>query len=183
MRWAYPVKRANPETFIEAFCVLMAFVGKRPKILRVDAGSNYTSDEVKKFCLQLEIQIQTAVVKAPHQIAQGGRTHGVLMSTTRAIMHFAYARYELWALGIKYAAVLNNHMAVDYTSHDDAHVPWMSLSSSLDLEHLYIFGCLVIMHQGKDDVDDGKLDPRGVAGCFVGWGLHAGFCRRPISKW
>ena len=174
MRWAYPVKRADTETFIEAFRDLMAFVGKRPKILRVDAGSNYTSDEVKKFCSQLGIQIQTAVVKAPHQIAQGERTHGVLMSTTRAIMHFAYARYELWALGIKYSAVLNNHMAVDYTSHDDAHVPWMSLSSSLDYEHLYIFGCLVIMHQGKDEVNDGKLDPRGVAGCFVGWGLQDG---------
>ena len=63
------------------------------------------------YVFQLEIQIQTAVVKALHQIAQGERTHGgVLMSTTRAIMHFAYARYELWALGIKYAAVLNNHM-------------------------------------------------------------------------
>ena len=157
MCWAYPVKHADSETFIEAFRELMAFIGKRPKVLRVDAGNNYTSDEVKKFCLQLEIQIQTAVVKAPHQIAQGGRTHGVLMSTTRAIMNFAYARYELWALGIKYAAVLNNHMAVDYTSHDDAHVPWMSLSSSLDLEHLYIFGCLVIMHQGKDESTTASL--------------------------
>ena len=41
------------------------------------------------------------------------------MSTTRAIIHFAYARYELWALGIKHSAVLNNHIAVDYTPHDD----------------------------------------------------------------
>ena len=118
--------------------------------------------------MQLKIQTQTAAAKAPHQIAQGERTHGDLMSTTRAIMHFSFARYELWALGIKYAAVLNDHMAVDYTSHDDAHVPWMSLSYSLDFEHRYIFGCLVIMQQGKDEVDDGKLDPRGVAGCVVG---------------
>ena len=51
-------------------------------------------------------------------------------------------------------------------SHDDAHVPWMSLSSSLDYEHLYVFGCLVTMHQGKDEVDDGKLDPRGIAVFF-----------------
>ena len=65
-------------------------------------------------------------------------------------------------------------MAVDYTSHNDAHVPWMSLSSSLDYEHLYIFGCLVIMQQGKDEVNDGKLDPRGIIGCFVGWGLQDG---------
>ena len=89
-------------------------------------------------------------------------------------MHFAYARYELWALGIKYAAVLNNHMAVDYTSHDDAHVPRVFLSASLDYANLYIFGCLVIMHQGKEEVGDGKLDPRGVAGCFVGWGSQEG---------
>ena len=101
IRWAYPVKRADSDTFIEAFRDLMAFVGKKPKFLRVDAGSNYTSEEVEKCCLHLGIQIQTAVVKAPHQIAQGERTHGVLMSTTRAIMHFACARYELWALGIK----------------------------------------------------------------------------------
>ena len=120
MRWAYPVKRADSETFIEAFRALTAFVGKKPKTLRVDAGSSYTSDQVEIFFLQLQIQIQTAAVKAPRQIAQGERTHGVLMSTRRAIMHFSFARYELWALGIKYAAVLNNHVAVDYTSHDDA---------------------------------------------------------------
>ena len=27
---------------------------------------------------------------------------------------------------------------------------------------------------GQGEVDDGKLDPRGVAGCFVGWGLQEG---------
>ena len=63
--------------------------------------------------------------QSPHQIAQGERTDGVLMSTTRAIMYFRLldtsSCNELWALGIRYAAVLNNHMAVDYTSHDDAH--------------------------------------------------------------
>ena len=57
MRWAYPAKRADTKAFIEAFRDLMAFVGKRPKIVRVDAGSNYTSDEVKKFCSQLGVQI------------------------------------------------------------------------------------------------------------------------------
>ena len=94
-RWAYSVKHADSDIFIEAFCALMAFVERKPNIVRVDAGSNYTSDEVEKFCLQLKIQTQTAAVKAPHQIAQGGRTHSALMSTTRAIVHFSFARYEL----------------------------------------------------------------------------------------
>ena len=107
------------------------------------------------------MQIQTAVVKA------NARCFDVDHSCEYAL--FMRSIYELWALSIKNcAAVLNNHRAVDYTSHDDAHLPWISLSSSLDFEHLYLFGCLVIMHQGKAEVNDGKLDPRGVAGCFVG---------------
>ena len=71
MRWAYPVKRAGSDTFIEAFRELMAFFGKVPKMLRVDAGSNYTSEEVRKFCRQLQIQIQRRLLKPPIKLLRG----------------------------------------------------------------------------------------------------------------
>jgi hypothetical protein len=174
IRFAYPVRSADADTFLLVFRQLITFIGRKPKILRVDMGSNYMSDEVKKFCTLMEIDLQSAVVAAPHQIAQDERNHGVLLSTMRAIMLFSRAYYPLWALALKYSCILNNHMATDYTDDEKAFIPWQSVIKSLDVKQLYIFGCLIIMHASKEQVEDGKLDPRGVPAVFVGWGIQEG---------
>jgi hypothetical protein len=178
LRFVYPVTRADADCFIEVLTAFLAFVVSLPKmfvmrILRADAGSVYTAKKVREFLASRGIFLQIAAPQAPHQISAAERNHGVLLCTMRAIMAFCNAPNGFWALALKYAAVLNNHMAVDYQS-GSPQIPWLAVGGRLDLDALLIFGCLVILVKTKAQVDDGKLSQRGVVAVFVGWALDDG---------
>ena len=178
MRFAYPVERADTDSFLAVLTQFLAFIGRQPKVMvlqvvRTDAGTNYTDVRVRNFLQQRGITMQIASVATPHQIAQGERNHGVLLPTMRAIMAFAGASNKLWAFAIRYAAVLCNHMATDYNTQQ-AFIPWMKIVQKLDWPSLLPFGCQVTKFVSKQDAEDGKASPRGVVGVFVGVGIFEG---------
>ena len=84
------------------------------KILRADQGSNYTSSTVRHFLAARGIKLLLAAVHTPHQIRVVETARSVINSTMRAIMYFANAPREIWALGCRYSALLNNMMATRY---------------------------------------------------------------------
>ena len=141
--------------------------------MRADAGSCYTSSKVKAFLISKGSTVQVAAPQAPHQISIAERNHGVLLNTMRAIMHFSCSYNELWALALKYSAVLNNYMAADYNT-SAPFIPWLKTGCALDVGSLYPFGCLVLVQRTKAQVDDGKLSPRAEVGAFVGWAVQDG---------
>ena len=179
LRFTYPVADASGETFVEVISHFLAFVGELPgefvlKIARADMGSNYTSKHVRKFLERKGIRMQFAAVQTPHMIRRGELNHAIINATMRAIMSFANAPRETWALARKYACVLNNYLATKYNT-PEVFVPWYQIPGmTLDVDALLPFGCLVIAHKAKEQVEDGYCDQRGVAGAFVGWSLHDG---------
>ena len=146
----------------------------RDSITRADQGSNYTSNAVKKFLNEKGIRLQLAAIHTPHQIRRGELNHAILNATMRAIMMFAHAPRNTWALARRYAALLNNFLATKYNKPDECMVPWNELDISLDQDALLPFGCQVVVHRAKEQVDDGHVDGRGLAGCFVGWKILEG---------
>ena len=178
LRFVYPVTDASAETFVEVLTQFIALIGIIPgqfvlKIVRADQGSNYKSKLVQQFLNRKGVSVQYAAVHTPHMIRRGEANHAILNATMRSIMSFAYAPRNTWALARKYSAVLNNFLATKYNT-PGVFVPWHKLGVPLDVEGLLPFGCLVIMHKAKEQVDDGYVDQRGEYGVFVGWAHQEG---------
>ena len=179
LRFVYPVTDASAETFVEVMQQFIVFVGQVPgefvfKIMRADHGSNYTSKHVRKFLQRNGIRMQLSAVATPHMIRRGELNHAILNATMRAIMSFANAPRNTWALARKWAAVLNNFLATKYNT-PDAFVPWYSVEGvTMDVDAMLPFGCLVVVHKAKEQVQDGYCDQRGEAGAFVGWAYQEG---------
>ena len=173
-RFVYSVTDASAATFVKVLEQFIAFIGTIPgsfviKILRADQGSNYTSSTVRQFLAARGIKLQLAAVHTPHQIRVVETAHSVINSTMRAIMYFANAPREIWALGRRYSALLNNMMATRYNQGSKAIIPLLALGVKIDFASLLPFGCLVMCHRAKEQVKDGYCDTRGVEGAFVGY--------------
>ena len=84
-------------------------------------------------------------------------------------MYFANAPREIWALGRRYSALLNNMMATRYNQGSKAIIPLLALGVKIDFASLLPFGCLVMCHRAKEQVKDGYCDTCGVEGAFVGY--------------
>jgi hypothetical protein len=63
--------------------------------------------------------------------------------------------------------MLHNVTAVDYNTAEPV-IPYHATDQPIDTNLLLPFGCLIIVHRDKDQVNDGKLDPRGLFGVFIG---------------
>ena len=124
---------------------------------------------MRQFLAARGIKLQLAAVHTPHQIRVVETAHSVINSTMRAIMYFANAPREIWALGRRYSALLNNMMATRYNQGSKAIIPLLALGVKIDFASLLPFGCLVMCHRAKEQVKDGYCDTRGVEGAFVGY--------------
>jgi transposase InsO family protein len=168
MAWSYPVMDASADTFLVVLNDLLARLHRfKVSIIRADAGSNYSANKVRTHCESRGIKLETAVVKAPHQIQIAEKNHDILLSTMRALMSFANAPYRLWANCIVWTCMLHNVSAIDYGT-SVAVIPYHATNQTIDTNLLLPFGCLIIVHRDKDQVNDGKLDPRGLYGVFIG---------------
>jgi hypothetical protein len=167
LAWTFPVRDAGADTFLKVLLTFLA-VNTRFKIgiIRADAGSNYTAPRVRTFLEHRKIKLEICIIAAPHQIGLAERNHGVLLPTVRALMAFANAPYRLWACCLRWTCMLHNVSAVDYKTQP--RIPFHILDKSIDNNLLIPFGCLVTIHRDKSQVHDGKLDPRGVFGAFIG---------------
>ena len=173
-RFVYSVTDASAATFIKVLEMFIAFIGSVPggfvlKIVRADQGSNYTSKAVRQFLSARGIKLQLAAVHTPHQIRVVETAHAVVNATMRAIMHFANAPREMWAVARRYSALLNNIMATRCNQASKAVIPLLALNVKIDYASLLPFGCLIMCHRAKEQVTDGYCDTRGVAGAFVGY--------------
>jgi hypothetical protein len=63
--------------------------------------------------------------------------------------------------------MLHNVSAIDYGTSVPV-IPYHATNQTIDTNLLLPFGCLIIVHRDKDQVNDGKLDPRGLYGVFIG---------------
>jgi len=166
--WSYPVKDASTDTFLVVLKQLLARLHRyKVGILRTDAGSNYTANKVKTFLESRGIKFEECVIAAPHQIMLAERNHGILLPTVRALMSFSNAPYRLWANCIMWACVLHNISAHGYNTKTPS-IPFFATKQTIDKKLLLPFGCLIIVHRDKAQVVDGKLDPRGLFGVFIG---------------
>ena len=85
------------------------------------------------MALLTRVERPEAAVHTPHQIRVVETAHSVINATMRAIMCFANAPREMWALARRYAALLNNYMATRYNQNGTAIVPMLALANSFKM--------------------------------------------------
>jgi transposase InsO family protein len=131
--------------------------GKKLKVLRVDGGGEYLSNEFKKFLLDNGIRLQ---VTAPHSPSQNGiaeRLNRTLVEHGRAMIHSHGLPNCLWREAIAYANDLKNvsptRAIKGFKTPDE--VFW---KKKPDISHLEEFGrdCSVLQQDGANS----KLDPK-----------------------
>ena len=82
--------------------------GHLPKILRVDNGSEYINKDLKGWCREKGIELQTTAPYSPSQNGVAERFNRTLLELARAMLIAKKLPNFLWAEAVAYAAYLRN---------------------------------------------------------------------------
>jgi hypothetical protein len=165
--WVYFLK-SKDEVFnkFKEFKALIENLSERKiKILRSDNGGEYTSKEFVNFCKDVGIKRELTILYNPQQNGVAERKNRTIMEAVKTMIHDHDLPMCLWAEVAMIAVYVQNrlsHSALGFKTPEE-----MFTGKKLEVSHLKIFGCLVIIHIPKEKRN--KLEPLGKKGIFVGY--------------
>jgi len=141
--------------------LLENLTGKKIKILRLDNGGEYTSNEFKDFCLDegIERELTTSYTPQKNGIAQ--RKNRSIVEATMAMIPDQNLLMYLWAEASKTAVFVGPRKILGNKTPEEAFT-----GKKPDIRKLKIFGCLVYFHVLHDKRS--KLDTSGRKGATRG---------------
>jgi transposase InsO family protein len=75
-------------------------IGKKIKVLRLDNGGEYTSNDFKDFCKEAWIKRELKVSYNPQQNGVAERKNQSIISSSRAMIHDQEFPMFLWVIGM-----------------------------------------------------------------------------------
>jgi transposase InsO family protein len=148
--WIYFLKDKS-EVFnkFKEFKVLVENLSeKKIKILRLDNGGEFTSNEFKAFCKEVGIKRELSTPYNPQQNGVAKRKNLTIMEAVKAMIHDQGLLMHLWAEATRTTVYVQNksphHVLGNKTPEE------MFTSKKPEVSHLRIFGCPVYVHVPKD---------------------------------
>ncbi|GBE86811.1 hypothetical protein SCP_1000530 [Sparassis crispa] len=145
--------------------------GHLPKILCVDNGSEYINKDLKGWCCEKGIELQTTAPYSPSQNGVAERFNRMLLELARAMLIARKLPNFLWAEAVAYAAYLQNRALMKALHGKTPEEVWTGKKPNV--AHLRGFGSDVwILTEGQNL---SKLEPKSKKHTFVGFadGLKA----------
>jgi hypothetical protein len=170
MTWAYPMK-AKSDLFqkFKMFIAESHIPGKRLHTLRSDRGSEYTANEMNKFCLDNQIKQEFTLVDTPQQNGDAEVSWRILFAMSRASMDAAGLDPSYWAQALETAVYVRNRCLT--TALQTEKTPYeMMYGKKPNIQHMRIFGCRVYVYRTRYLT---KLDNRAVEGLFLGYARNS----------
>ena len=127
--------------------------GKKIKILRIDNGTEYETNEIKKFCKEASIKRETTTFYTPEQNGVTKRKNRTIVETAHAMLCDQGLPKFLWGEAVNIVVYVQNRC------------PQSALDSKAPEE--VFSGSLVYFHVLKEKRN--KLDASGKKGMFVGY--------------
>lgn len=148
------------------FCAYIETHTGRPiGLLLLDQGSNFTCNELSKYCLEKGIDLQFSPVDTPSQNSNPERLHYTLMDDVRCILAQTGLPQFLWPYMIDHACYTRNLCPVSGRDKVPDHV-WFDRKPNV--AHLRPFG--VPCYPRIPDKDQtSKLDSRATSAIFAGY--------------
>ena len=142
---------------VKNYVTCLKTLGRKPKALCFDWGKEVINEDLRNWCAEQGIEIQTT---APYSPAQNGITKCMNQTLVElaCVMINAYELPEiLWELAIAHAPYLQNRA---YTSPLGNHTPYEKWHNNKpNVAHLCKFGAPVwILHQGQ--AKQRKIQPK-----------------------
>jgi hypothetical protein len=165
--WIYFLK-AKGEVFnkFKEFKVLVENLSeKKIKILRLDNGGEFTSEEFKAFCKEGGIKRELSTPYNPQQNGVAERKNRTIMEAVKAMIHDQDLLMHMWeeaAKTVVYVQKKSPHRVLGNKTPEE-----MFIGENPKVIHLRIFGYPVYVHVPKDKRS--KLDPLGKKRIFVGY--------------
>jgi len=128
---------------------------RKIKILRSDTGGEFTSNEFKYFCKEVEIKREFSTPYNPQQNGVAERKNNTIMEVVKAMIHDQDLPMHLWEEATRTVVYVQNrisHRALANKTQEE-----MFTGVKPEVSHLKIFGSLVYIHVPKDKRS--KLDP------------------------
>ncbi|GAB4815364.1 hypothetical protein N2152v2_002410 [Parachlorella kessleri] len=138
--------------------------GYRTKRLRCDNGTEYINAQLKGYCDDRGIKLETTVRYTPEQNGAAERLNRTLMDKVRPMLTDSGLPKTLWAEAVVAASYVRNRSPVSKRDK----TPWEHFfGQKPDVSHLRTFGARVYALTPKEL--RGKLDPTSEAGRFIGY--------------
>ncbi|GJS37167.1 retrovirus-related pol polyprotein from transposon TNT 1-94 [Tanacetum coccineum] len=165
MTWVVMMKHKSEafEKFKHWKILIENQTGKKIKRLRTNNGLEFCSRDFNDFCRDEGIARHYTVRYTPQQNGEAERMNKTLLERTRCLLLNAGLDRSFWAEALNTTCYLINRSpatAIDYKTPIEV---W-SGDPAYYLK-LRVFGCPAYYH-----VSEGKLDPRGEKGIFIGYG-------------
>jgi hypothetical protein len=138
---------------------------KKIKILRLDNGGEFTSDEFKTFCKEVGIKRELSTPYNPQQNGVAERKNCTIVGAVKAMIHDQDLPMHLWAKATRTTIYVQNRSPHRFLGNKTPKKTF--IGEKPEVNHLRIFGCPIYVHAPKDKRS--KLDPLGKKGIFVGY--------------
>lgn len=157
-------KSETPSVIKDIIVYLETQTGLATQRLRCDNGSEYINAELKGFCKERGIKIETTVRYTPEQNGGAERLNRTLVEKVRPMLADTGLPKHLWAEALSTANHVRNRSPVS----GRAKTPWeLAFGSKPDVSYFRAFGCRAFVHIPKQLRD--KLSPVSEAGRFIGY--------------
>jgi transposase InsO family protein len=138
---------------------------RKVKVLRIDYGMEFCSNEFKFFCRKEGIVRHHTISHTPQQNGVVERINRTIISKARCMLSNASMGKQFWAEAASTACYLINRSPSTTIEKKTPMEVWSGSPS--DYSQLKVFGCTAYAH-----VNNGKLEPRAVKCIF--WDIVQG---------
>jgi len=123
-------------------------LGRKPKALCFNQGKEFINEDLRNWCAEQGIEIQTTAPYSPAQNRIAEHMNRMLVELAHAMINAHELPEFLWELAIAHAAYLRNQA---FTSPLGDHTPYKIWHNNKpNVAHLCKFGAPVwILHQGQ----------------------------------
>jgi len=139
--------------------------GKAPMYMRVDNGKELVNEEVKKFCAEEGITIETSAPYSPSQNGVAERFNRTLIELVRAMLIAKDLPSFLWDEAVSHATYIRNRSPTRALKGKTPYEAWTGKKP--DVSHFREFGCDVwVLDESKNR---SKLAPKSKKMVFMGF--------------
>jgi transposase InsO family protein len=145
--------------------------------IRTDAGSQFTSTEFARHCVQQGIALSLAAPKKQYQNHIAERTWQTITSTARSLLVHARIPDTFWYHALVYSTYIFNALPVRGLQGEDTELPATPHERFFNVKprigHFRTFGCPVVIRKWTSlDNSNSKQTERGIRGIFIGLDSH-----------
>ena len=142
---------------VKNYVTCLKTLGRNPKALHFNQGKEFINQDLRNWCAEQGIKIQTTAPYSPSQNGVAERMNRTLVELAHAMINAHGLPEFLWELTVAHAAYLRNRA---FTSPLSNHTPYKIWHNKKpNVSHLCEFGAPVwILHQGQ--AKQRKLQPR-----------------------